>query len=202
MILMPQELNAEFESDEIRKLLVTLAKKENVVVIVPSKPAAEPWQAVADQILLADNAVDGIAKLRQKHVGLTVLVNRYDGIDLPHDACRVLAIVGLPEVTSYTELTDMAVLSDSQSGLRRQMQRTEQGMGRGVRSNDDYCVVLLIGAKLTARVKSPKERPCSRRRRRRNLIFRARWRSSSLPMLTSRVSKKSSINASIATMTG
>jgi hypothetical protein len=90
---------------------------------------------------------------------LTVLVNRYDGIDLPHDACRVLAIVGLPEVTSYTELTDMAVLSDSQAGLRRQMQRIEQGMGRGVRSNDDYCVVLLIGARLTARVKSPDAPP-------------------------------------------
>jgi DEAD/DEAH box helicase/Helicase C-terminal domain len=155
MILMPQELNPEFDGDEIRKLLVTLAKKENVVVIVPSKPASEPWRTVADQILLADNVVDGIAKLRQKHVGLTVLVNRYDGIDLPHDACRVLAIVGLPEVTSYTGLTDMAVLSDSQTALRRQMQRIEQGMGRGVRSNDDYCVVLLIGAKLTARVKSP-----------------------------------------------
>jgi hypothetical protein len=99
---------------------------------------------VADQILFADSVVDSIAKLRQEHVGLTVLVNRYDGIDLPHEACRVLAIVGLPEVTSYTELTDMAVLSDSRSGLRRQMQRIEQGMGRGVRSNDDYCVVLLV----------------------------------------------------------
>jgi hypothetical protein len=155
MILMPQELNAEFNVEEIRNLLVALAKKENVVVIVPSKPAAEFWNGVADQILLADNVVDGVAKLREKHVGLTVLVNRYDGIDLPDDACRVLAIVGLPEVTSYTELTDMAVLSDSQSGLRRQMQRVEQGMGRGVRSNDDYCVVLLMGPRLTARVKSP-----------------------------------------------
>ncbi len=67
----------------------------------------------------------------------------------------MLAIVGLPEVNSYTELADMAVISDSQTGLRRQMQRIEQGMGRGVRSNDDYCVVLLLGAKLTTRVKSP-----------------------------------------------
>ena len=155
MILMPQELNPEFEGDDIRKLLVTLAKKENVVVIVPSKPTADAWQGVANQILMADNVVDGIAKLRQKHVGLTVLVNRYDGIDLPYEACRVLAIVGLPEVSSYSELADMAVISESQTGLRRQMQRIEQGMGRGVRSNDDYCVVLLIGAKLTARVKSP-----------------------------------------------
>jgi hypothetical protein len=134
MILMPQELNADFEVNDIRKLLVSLAKKQNVVVIVPSKPVAEAWKADADQILLADNVVDGIAKLRQQHVGLTVLVNRYDGIDLPYDACRVLAIVGLPEVTAYSELTDIAVLSDSQSALRRQMQRIEQGMGRGVRS--------------------------------------------------------------------
>lgn len=155
MILMPQELNADFEADDIRQLLVSLSKEQNVVVIVPSKPAAEVWQADANQVLLTDNVVDGIDKLRQKHVGLTVLINRYDGIDLPHDACRVLAIVGLPEVTAYTELTDMAVLSDSRSALRRQMQRIEQGMGRGVRSNDDYCVVLLLGAKLTARVKSP-----------------------------------------------
>jgi hypothetical protein len=43
MILMPQELNAELDGGEIRKLLATIAKKENVVVIVPSKPAAEPW---------------------------------------------------------------------------------------------------------------------------------------------------------------
>lgn len=155
MILMPQELNPELSGDKIKALLVELAKKENVVVIVPSKPASADWKDVADQILLADNVVDGVAKLRQKHVGLTVLVNRYDGIDLPHDACRVLVIAGLPEVTSYTELTDMPVLINSQSGLRRQMQRIEQGMGRGVRSNDDYCVVLLVGAKLTARVKSP-----------------------------------------------
>lgn len=113
------------------------------------------WEDVADQTLMAANVVDGVDKLREGHVGLTVLVNRYDGIDLPHDACRVLVIYNLPEVASFSDLTDMAVLSDSQTGLRRQMQRIEQGMGRGVRSNDDYCVVLLAGSKLTRRVKSP-----------------------------------------------
>ncbi len=29
------------------------------------------------------------------------------------------------------------------------MQRIEQGMGRGVRANDDYCVVMIMGSKLT-----------------------------------------------------
>jgi hypothetical protein len=46
------------------------------------------------------------------------------------------------------------VLSGSTVNLRRQIERIEQGMGRGVRSNDDYCVVLLLGAKLTARLRS------------------------------------------------
>lgn len=32
------------------------------------------------------------------HVGLVVLVNKYDGIDLPNDACRIPVIDGLPDV--------------------------------------------------------------------------------------------------------
>lgn len=155
MILMPQELNPEIELADVQALLADLAKTVNVVVIAPSAYAATHWQDIADQTLDKQSVVEGVERLKQEHVGLTVLVNRYDGIDLPHDACRVLVIAGLPEVASYSELSDMAVLSDSTAGLRRQMQRIEQGMGRGVRSNDDYCVVLLIGPKLIRRVMAP-----------------------------------------------
>ena len=155
MILMPQELNPEIRVEQIRAMLVDIARKENVVVIVPSRSASEPWKEIANQVLLGDDVVSGVERLRNGHVGLTVLVNRYDGIDLPGSACRVLAIVGLPEVASLVEKIDMTVLGDSKAGLRRQMQRIEQGMGRGIRSNDDYCVVLLVGEKLTRRVRIP-----------------------------------------------
>lgn len=158
MILMPQELNPDIDTAEIRALLASLAADENVVVIVPSKQAAEGWKDDAEQILIGDDVAVGVEKLRAGHVGLTVLVNRYDGIDLPGDACRVLAIFDLPEVSSLREAADMGILADSTVGLRRQMQRIEQGMGRGVRSNDDYCVVLLCGPKLTSRIKSPEGR--------------------------------------------
>lgn len=158
MILMPQELNPEIGIADVQGLLVNLAKDHNVVVIVPSKPASEAWKGIADQVLIGDKVAPGVEKLREGHVGLTVLVNRYDGIDLPDDACRVLALVDLPEVSSFREAADMAILSESKAGLRRQMQRIEQGMGRGVRSNDDHCVVLLCGAKLTSRVKSTEGR--------------------------------------------
>lgn len=155
MILMPQELNSDLTTVDVKGLLAELAKQVNVVVIVPSGPAAEEWKDEADQILIGDKVVQGIEKLRSGHVGLTILVNRYDGIDLPGDACRVLTIVDLPEVSSYVDLVDSEVLSGSAVNLRRQVERIEQGMGRGVRSNEDYCAVLLLGPKLTSRLRSP-----------------------------------------------
>src|SRR5690606_11847871 len=144
MILMPQELNSDLTVADVRKLLVKLAKKVNVVVIVPSALAAEDWEDDADEVLMGEEVVDGIESLRSGHVGLTVLVNRYDGIDLPADACRVLVISELPEVSSYADLMDSEVLSGTAVNLRRQVERIEQGMGRGVRSNDVYCAVLLL----------------------------------------------------------
>lgn len=155
MILMPQELNSDLSTAEVRGLLTQLAKKVNVVVIVPSKQAAEEWKGAAEQVLIGDAVVGGVDKLRKGHVGLTILVNRYDGIDLPGDACRLLAIADLPEVTSYADLIDSEVLSGTAVNLRRQIERIEQGMGRGVRSNDDYCAVVLLGPKLTSRLRSP-----------------------------------------------
>lgn len=156
MILMPQEINPHIQGDEIMGMLLDLSKKENVVVIVPSEKVSESLKGYADQILIGDSVISGIEKLKAGQVGLTILVNRYDGIDLPKAACRVLAIFELPEVRSFRDAADMAVLSNSDDGLRRQMQRIEQGMGRGVRSVDDYCVVLLCGTKLTSRLKTPK----------------------------------------------
>ena len=155
MILVPQELNPDLTTADVRRLLAELAESVNVVVILPSTPATEHWKQVADQVLVGDGVTDGIENLRRGHVGLTVLVNRYDGIDLPGDACRVLAIVDLPEVSSFVDLVDSEVLSGTTLNLRRQLERIEQGMGRGVRSNDDYCAVVLLGSKLTSRLRSP-----------------------------------------------
>ena len=155
MVLIPQELNPNLTFEDVKDVLVRLKKKTNVVVIVPSRAAAGRWEEDADQVLVGSSVVGGIARLRTQRAGLTVLINRYDGIDLPNNACRVLAIFDLPEMTSFREKQDNAVLANSDATLRRQMQRIEQGMGRGIRSNDDYCAVILYGAKLTSRLRSP-----------------------------------------------
>ena len=154
MILMPEELNTDLTGDDLRALARNLADDVNVVVIVPSKAASKDWEKTANRILVDDAVSAGVDELRAGHVGLVVLVNRYDGIDLPGDACRVLIIVGLPEVTSFADDLDSDVLSDTEVNLRRQIERIEQGMGRGVRSNEDHCAVLLVGPRLISRLRS------------------------------------------------
>jgi hypothetical protein len=154
MILLPQDLNGEIKRDEVKALLVKFSKDYNVVVLCPSKRAADDWASVANATLMGEDVSTGVERLRQGHVGLTVLVNRYDGIDLPQNACRILVVDGLPEASSLSERVDNSALGESKVGLRRQIERIEQGMGRGVRSAEDHCVVLLLGARLTDRLLS------------------------------------------------
>ncbi len=155
MILIPQELNTDTTDDDIKALLVQLSESHNIVVIVPSFQRAQYWQNVAADILTAKNIVEGVNKLQNSHIGLVVLVNKYDGIDLPDDACRVLVIDGLPSARRLIDRIEQSALLHSESYKCRQIQRIEQGMGRGVRSNDDYCAVLLMGAQLTQQLNAP-----------------------------------------------
>ena len=155
MILAPQEINTEITTDEIRDLAAEVSATKNVVVIVPSGKRADYWSAVAQQTLTAERISAGVARMRAGHVGLSVLVNKYDGVDLPGDACRLLIIDGLPEVLGLLERAEQNFLDGTDVQLARQIQRIEQGMGRGVRSSEDYCVVLLLGPRLTQRVHRP-----------------------------------------------
>lgn len=150
MILVPQELNPIIGEDEIKTFLAEQSRRHNVVVLVPSDHRANFWSDVADRRLNAGNMTAGIENLREGHVGLVVLANKYDGIDLPDDACRILVIDGLPDVRKKIEKLEQSALYSSDYAVSRSIQRIEQGMGCGIRSNEDYCVVLLMGRSLTS----------------------------------------------------
>lgn len=152
LILFPQHLNSKITDEEIKQYLAETSKKYNVVVIVPSFERLSFWQDVEPQQVLsskANNIESGVARLKyEPHVGLTILVNKYDGIDLPDDACRILVLDGLPTMRNEYELSIQGMNPNDKKLCREQIQKIEQGMGRGVRSNDDYCVVVIMGNKL------------------------------------------------------
>lgn len=161
LILVPQQSHPRATEEEIRDLIVGLAADRNVVVIVPSARRASYWQPFAKVVLDKDSLAWGVDQLRNDPAfGLVVLVNRYDGVDLPGDACHVLVVDGLPEALSGTERIDQAQLAGSELLIARQVQRIEQGMGRATRSNDDHCVVLLLGNRLAERLYGPEARAC------------------------------------------
>lgn len=155
MIIAPQELNPEIADDELMTFVNWMSKSMNVVVIVPSIKRAAFWNPVAKQVLNAENLRAGVDAMRAGVVGVTVLVNKYDGVDLPGDACRALVIDGLPEIERPLDRWDGSTLENSDAMLTRHIQRIEQGMGRGIRSNDDFCVVFLMGARLVERAGLP-----------------------------------------------
>lgn len=153
MILVPQQLFPMATDEEIRDLVRDLAEDQNVVVIVPSRARAEWWRKYATLVLDRENIHGGVDLLRDDaQLGLVVFINRYDGIDLPGDACHVLVLDGLPEALDGPERLAQARLTKSTTVLGRQIQRLEQGMGRATRSNEDHAVVLLLGARLGERL--------------------------------------------------
>jgi hypothetical protein len=108
------------------------------------------WDGPTTTRAAAGNLESVVEDMRRpgNHVGLVVVANKYDGIDLPQDACRILVIDGLPQAFSGDERLD-SLMQTSIGGVDdRQVQRIEQGMGRGVRSSEDYCAVFLLGRRL------------------------------------------------------
>src|SRR5262249_15587209 len=149
MILAPEEMFPSASTVELRAIVRQLANDYNTVVLVPSDRKAADWRTLADAVWHVSDLKQGVQRLPARHVGLVVLVNKYDGVDLPGTACELLVLDGLPQVASATERREAAALADSRVLTARQMQRIEQGMGRGVRDAQDSCAVLLLDSRLT-----------------------------------------------------
>ncbi|PXA68762.1 helicase C-terminal domain-containing protein [Cryobacterium arcticum] len=156
LILAPQEINPSISAEDIRAAVHELSKSQNTLVIVPSDKAMDRWDGLADARADKSNMKQTVANMKAGHVGLVVMANKYDGIDLPQRACRILVLDGLPESFSGDERLE-ALLAKSAAGIDdRQVQRLEQGMGRAVRSNEDHCVVFLIGKRLAQLTVDPR----------------------------------------------
>ena len=144
LIITPQAINPNITDEEIKYQLKELSKHYRIVVIVPSYRRAIYWNDVADRIFNNDN----INSINNYNWGLDVLVNRYDGIDLKDDKCRVIVIDGLPNASTNYDQIKESMLSNSDDILREKVQKIEQGMGRGVRSNEDFCGIIIMGSKM------------------------------------------------------
>lgn len=147
MILAPSLIDSGLETRVPELCKSVAAKNFNVVVLVPSFKASDKWKS-AGATVVKDDVSQMVEKLRTSKGNFVVLANRYDGIDLPDDACRLLVLDGVPAGESYYEQHLASVRGDFTLITGRTAQTIEQGLGRGVRSGKDDCVVLLCGSGL------------------------------------------------------
>ena len=153
MILIPDLMPFEFNVNEaIAKLLNwTVSRSLGSAILVPSDTSAKRWSDIAT-IAVGSKEVEKYVKELQegKIFGPVVFSNRYDGMDLAGDACRLLVMSGLPAGTSSYEVYRASALFGGTTITRVLAQRIEQGIGRGARGAGDHCVVLMTGLDLSA----------------------------------------------------
>ncbi|MGY3712295.1 DEAD/DEAH box helicase [Lactococcus petauri] len=153
LILFPKLINSSLIDTQVKQKIVQLSENQNVVIIVPSYRRLEFWDNVPSKQVLSNkenNIEEGIKRLKTgEYKGLTILVNKYDGIDLPDEACRILVLDGLPTLQREYDTAIQGINPNDSRILSEQIQKIEQGMGRGVRSNSDFCTVILMGDKLS-----------------------------------------------------
>lgn len=147
LMIFPKYMNNELENQEIYDNINKLATNLNVVVLVPSFAKAKLWQEMYPEacVVYKDNIEATVEKAKTSHVGLMIFVNRYDGIDLPDDACKVLVIDGLPPLSHEYDKYLHEIGANNRMHIIDQVQIIEQGMGRGVRSNNDSCAIVFLG---------------------------------------------------------
>ena len=146
MILFPENLNSELSEDDVAEKISEFSKTYNVSVIVPSKKRASFWDKYNAVIVNDQNMEEILKKLQDsEHIGLTVFVNRYDGIDLPDEACRILVIDQAPILHNTADAIMEWSNLDKGHHISEKVQLIEQGMGRGVRSKIDYCGIIFLG---------------------------------------------------------
>lgn len=147
LILAPSRFDSNIKEEDILLLAKEYSDSGiNVVVMIPSINRAKKWADIGGIIIENDNINESIEKLKSTRGGLYVLVNRYDGVDLNGDMCRVLILDGYPSFASYKQSYTELRLESVKASLKAQI--IEQGLGRAVRSGSDFCTVFLMGKNL------------------------------------------------------
>jgi replicative superfamily II helicase len=152
MILMPNLMPFEFSLKDIDDFSKwTTEMNSGVLILVSSSEKSKVYSDIGTIPENTDEVKSSVENLQSgKFFGPLVLANRYDGIDLPGNACRLLVLSGLPVGTSNYELFRASILNGGIAILRMIAQRIEQGIGRGARGSGDFCVVIIFGTDISS----------------------------------------------------
>lgn len=156
MLLLPSLIDESLNRDEIvNKLAVRSSKKVGFASLVPSFRFAEQYESLEAIVGNSDNIFDLVQHFKKgNYEQMAVFVNRYDGIDLPDNNCRLLIIDSKPFFTSLSDRYEEMCRKTSDVINTKIAQKIEQGLGRSVRGEKDYSTIVLVGGDLVKFIKS------------------------------------------------
>ncbi len=138
-------------ADAIIREAVEMAGR--VAVVGPSFVELETFSATClpeDMTALdADDVEESLDPFTTQARAALLLANRYDGIDLPDDDCRLVVLTGLPANTHLQERFLMETVGARRILSERIRTRLVQGAGRATRGSRDFAAVIIRGDRLT-----------------------------------------------------
>ncbi|OJY48109.1 helicase C-terminal domain-containing protein [Pseudonocardia sp. 73-21] len=131
-----------------------IAKAGRALILTPDEHTAT--QFIANRlpngypVIRAKAVENDLAPFTSTVAAALVLANRYDGIDLPDDDCRLVVLDGLPTGADLQEKFLHEALGAVTVLQERIRARVMQGSGRATRNARDYATVLLLRNDLTS----------------------------------------------------
>ena len=130
--------------------LLDLATKR--LVLTPdddsARRIADTLDVPASQRFTAKDADTGIQPFLDAEAGTLLAANRYDGMDLAADSCRMMLMAGLPTGSHLQDRFLETKLRASEVLHERIRTRVLQGAGRCTRGPKDWAVVVVTGEDL------------------------------------------------------
>jgi Rad3-related DNA helicase len=132
----------------------TVADVGRAVIATPDRWTAKSAKKALEEqgldTLSASDVDNSLAEFTTSDNVALVLSNRYDGLDLPGEDCRLIVMDGLPSRGDLQERFLVNALGAIDVLQERIRARIVQGTGRATRHASDYAVVVMLGDDLTS----------------------------------------------------
>lgn len=156
MVLLPSDIDDSLTSSEVVSMFgPPTTRTFGVVALVPSFLQTRDWATAGATVAKTETIDSLVEQLRLGDRGKALAIaNRYDGIDLPDDTCRVLILDGKPLGDTLLDRYAESCRPTSDAVAIRTARAVEQGLGRAVRGEKDYCAIILSGKDLVRMVRT------------------------------------------------
>lgn len=156
MILFPTIISEKLNAYSIRERMKRHVdnRKFGIVSLVPSFRVA--FDLYREAIIPQSDQMNDVLQYLAcgKCPDMVVFANRYDGIDLADNKCRVLILDSLPIFDCLSDRYDGKCRQGNKLTEIKIAQKIEQGLGRSVRSKTDYSVIIILGEDLVRFMKT------------------------------------------------